>query len=47
MLHEANYVEEDLYDNREDALKRAKVEADLSRIKAFTSVGITKDILNE
>ena len=47
ILYEANYVEEDLYDNREDALKRAKVEADLSRAKAFTSVGITKDILNE
>lgn len=47
MLHEAKYVEEDLYDNKEDALKRAKVEADLSRTKAFTSVGITKDIPNE
>lgn len=48
MLHEANYVEEDLYDNRDDALKRAQVETKLSRIKAMTSVGITKDIiLNE
>ena len=47
MLHEANYVEEDLYDNRDDALKRAQEEAKLSRIKAMTSVGITKDtILN-
>lgn len=48
MLHEANYVEEDLYDNRDDALKRAQVETKLSRIKAMTSVGIAKDIiLNE
>lgn len=47
MLHEANYVEEDLYDNRDDALKRAQTEAKLSRIKAFTSVGFTKDILDE
>lgn len=48
MLHEANYMEEDLYDNRDDALKRAQTEAKLSRIKALTSVGITKDIiLNE
>ena len=41
-------MEEDLYDNRDDALKRAQTEAKLSRIKALTSVGITKDIiLNE
>ena len=47
MLHEANYVEEDLYYNRDDALKRAQAETKLSRIKAMTSVGITKDtILN-
>lgn len=45
MLHEAKYVEEDLYDNRVDALKRAQTEAKLSRIKALTSVGITKDII--
>ena len=40
-------MEEDLYDNRDDALKRAQEEAKLSHIKAMTSVGITKDtILN-
>ena len=47
VLYEMNHVEEDLYSNREDALERAKVEANLSRINAFADVGITENVPNE